>query len=118
MGGRYYGEGIPVAHNGGAHYDTKWNSDKQSLNTNYKIGSLRVTGSNNTITQNNLVDSIINSNSTKLTDNYMFRQKLDATYQIKLDTTSNLKIMVDGSLKNNETTNTFNSESKEEIIHY
>ncbi|MFI5451183.1 outer membrane beta-barrel protein [Pedobacter sp. UC225_61] len=111
-GGRYYGEGIPVAHNGGAHYDTKWNSDKQSLNTNYKIGSLRVTGSNNTITQNNLVDSIINSNSTKLTDNYMFRQKLDATYQIKLDTTSNLKIMVDGSLKNNETTNTFNSESK------
>src|SRR5699024_8542959 len=28
-----------------------------------------------------------------------FRQKLDATYQLKIDSTSNLKIMVDGTLK-------------------
>ncbi|RZL49925.1 MAG: TonB-dependent receptor [Pedobacter sp.] len=102
-GGSYYGEGIPVAHTGGAHYDTKWNDDKESINTNYKIGSLGVKGSKNTLNQNNQPDRIINTATDAITDNYIFRQKLDVTYQIKLDTTSNLKVMVDGGLKNNET---------------
>lgn len=104
-GGDYYGEGIPIAKTGGAHYDTKWNSDKESLNTNYKIGSLGVKGSKNILNQNNLPSGIINSNTDQLTDNYVFRQKLDLTYQIKLDSTSNLKIMTDGGLKNNTTKN-------------
>ncbi|TKC12366.1 TonB-dependent receptor [Pedobacter polaris] len=102
-GGSYYGEGIPRANTGGAHYDTKWNDDKESINTNYKIGSLGVKGTKNTLNQNNQPDRIINSVSDQTTDNFIFRQKLDVTYQIKLDTTSNLKIMVDGGLKNNET---------------
>jgi hypothetical protein len=41
----------------------------------------------------------------------MFRQKLDATYSIKLDTTSNLKIAVDGTLKNSDTHSTNNATS-------
>lgn len=102
-GGSYYGEGIPRANTGGAHYDTKWNDDKESINTNYKIGSLGVKGTKNTLNQNNQPDRIINTASDQLTDNFIFRQKLDVTYQIKLDTTSNLKVMVDGGLKNNET---------------
>ncbi|RZK58669.1 MAG: carboxypeptidase regulatory-like domain-containing protein [Pedobacter sp.] len=102
-GGSYYGEGIPVAHTGGAHYDTKWNEDKESINTNYKIGSLGVKGRKNTLNQNNQPDRIINTTSDQTTDNSIFRQKLDVTYQIKLDTTSNLKVMVDGGLKNNDT---------------
>lgn len=99
-GGGYYGEGIPTSRNGGAHYDTKWNKDKETINTNYKIGSLGVKANKNTLNQNNLPTGIINTNSDDLTDNYSFRQKLDATYTIKLDTSSNLKIIVDGTLKN------------------
>jgi hypothetical protein len=102
-GGSYYGEGIPVAHTGGAHYDTKWNDDKESINTNYKIGSLGVKGRKNTLNQNNQPDRVINTNSDQTTDNSIFRQKLDVTYQIKLDTTSNLKVTVDGGLKNSDT---------------
>lgn len=112
FGGSYSGEGIPTARNGGAHYDTKWNSDKESINTNYKIGSLRVDGIKNTLTQRNLPEGIINSNSDQLSNNYIFRQKLDAIYQIKLDTTSNLKISLDGTLKNTETSTDYNTVGK------
>ncbi|MDB5142243.1 MAG: outer rane beta-barrel protein, partial [Mucilaginibacter sp.] len=54
FGGQYNGQGLPLARTGGVHYDTKWNDDKESLNTNYKIGSLAVDGTNDNLTQNNL----------------------------------------------------------------
>ncbi len=108
FGGTYRGEGIPTARNAGAHYDTKWNSDKESINTNYKIGSMRVEGTKNTLTQQNIPAGIINSTEDQLTNNYIFRHKLDATYQIKLDTTSNLKLMVDGTSKNSDVANASN----------
>ena len=114
FGGRYGGEGIPFARNGGAHYGNKWNSDKETINTNYKIGSLRVDAIKNTLTQRNLPEGIINSNRDQLTNNYIFRHKLDATYQIKLDTTSNLKLMVDGTSKNSDASNNFNTTGKRE----
>ena len=107
--GQYYGEGLPIAHNGGAHYDTKWNGDKETINTNYKIGSLGVKGNKNIINQNNLPSGIINTTSDEISDKYIFRQKLDATYTIKLDTMSNLKVMVDGTLKNNDNVTDYTS---------
>ncbi|MGM9476326.1 outer membrane beta-barrel protein [Pedobacter sp. GSP4] len=107
--GSYYGEGIPRAITGGAHYDNKWNSDKETINTNYKLGSLGIKTTKNTISQNNLPDGIINTNTDENSDRNVFRQKLDATYTIKLDTTSNLKIMVDGTLKKSDNTSSSNS---------
>ncbi|MDB5062313.1 MAG: TonB-dependent receptor, partial [Mucilaginibacter sp.] len=106
-GGRYNGEGIPLARTSGVHYDDKWKNDKYTLNTNYKIGSLEVDGTRNTIQQQNLPGNVINSVTDQTFNNYMFRQKLDATYTIKLDTSSTLKISADGTLKNS-TTNTTN----------
>lgn len=106
-GGGYYGEGIPTARNAGAHYDTKWKEDKQSINTNYKIGSLNVKTIKNTLNQDNLPTGIINSNRDEVSDKYIFQQKVDVTYAIKLDTTSNLKIIVDGAIKNNTTNSDF-----------
>jgi len=102
-GGQYGGQGIPIARNGGLHFDNKWNSDKETLNTNYKIGSLRITGDRNTISQNNLATGIINNTSNQTYDNDMFRQKLDAMYEVKLDTTLTLKVNVDGTLKHSTT---------------
>src|SRR5690606_30720214 len=55
----YNGQGIPISRNGGLHYDTKWNRDKHSVNTNYKISHLEVDGNSSTITQNNLPTGII-----------------------------------------------------------
>ncbi|WP_248284762.1 carboxypeptidase regulatory-like domain-containing protein, partial [Pedobacter fastidiosus] len=107
--GQYNGQGIPVARTGGLHFDNKWNSDKESLNTNYKIGSIRVSGDRNTINQNSLADRVINTNSSQFYDNDMFRQKLDATYEIKLDTTLTLKVSVDGTVKNSNTFNDYST---------
>ncbi|MBG6234597.1 hypothetical protein IWX76_001152 [Pedobacter sp. CAN_A7] len=109
--GRYNGEGIPVARTGGLHYDAKWNDDKESINTNYKIGSLDVTGAKNTRIQNNLPSGLIISNSDQVFDNFAFRQKLDGIYEIKLDSTSSLKVSVDGTLKNNEAISNYQSTS-------
>lgn len=102
-GGQYNNQGIPIARTGGLHFDSKWNNDKETLNTNYKIGSLRVTGDRNTISQNNLASGIINNTSNQTFDNDIFRQKMDAMYEIKLDTTLTLKINVDGTLKESKT---------------
>jgi hypothetical protein len=104
-GGRYNGEGIPVARTGGLHYDDKWKNDKYILNTNYKIGSLSVVGKRNTLSQQSLpgdTSQVINTVTDEKFDNYIFRQKLDATYTVKLDTTSSLKVSVDGTLKNSD----------------
>jgi outer membrane receptor protein involved in Fe transport len=101
--GTYNGEGIPIARTGGVHFDNKWNSDKESINSNYKIGSLSVDGTKSVQSQNNLPSGIIKSRSDESSHNYAFRQKADGVYQIKLDTTSSLKISVEGTLKNNET---------------
>jgi len=109
--GQYNGQGIPVARTGGLHFDSKWNKDKESLNTNYKIGSIRVKGDRNTISQNNLSSGVINNVSDQYTDNDMFRQKLDATYEVKLDSTLTLKVNVDGTLKQSNTFNDYNTSS-------
>ncbi|WP_316798811.1 TonB-dependent receptor [Pedobacter frigidisoli] len=110
--GQYNGEGLPVARTGGLHFDSKWNKDKESLNTNYKIGSIRVSGDRNTISQNNQTAGVINNVSDQYNNNDMFRQKLDATYEIKLDTTLTLKVSVDGTLKESNTFNRYNTESR------
>jgi len=109
--GQYNGQGIPLARTGGLHYDTKWNGDKETLNTNYKVGSLRVDGNNSTITQNNLPTSVLNSNSNEDYDKYIFRQKLDATYNLKIDTSSTLKLSVDGTIKHSETKSNYATSS-------
>jgi hypothetical protein len=101
--GQYNDEGIPIARTGGVHYDNKWNGEKESINGNYKIGSLTVDGTKSTITQNNQPNGLINTVSDQTFHNYMFRQKADVTYNIKLDTTANLKVMADGTLKSSDT---------------
>lgn len=105
--GQYSGEGKPVARTGGLHYDNKWDSDKQSLNTNYKIGSINVNATKDILTQNNLPTGTFNTDNNQTSNNSMFRQKLDAVYQLKLDTTSNLKVSADGTSKNSKTNSNY-----------
>ena len=105
--GQYNGQGIPSANSGGLHYENKWDSDKHAINSNYKIGSIGVEGTRENLTQNNLPGGIINSTSNQRFDNMMFRQKADVTYTIRLDTTSTLKVSIDGTVKNSTTNDDF-----------
>jgi hypothetical protein len=107
--GYYDGKGLPTARSGGVHYDDKWNGDKESLNTNYKLGSIEVEGATTSTIQQTLPTGIITTNSNQNFDNYAFRQKLDATYQLKLDTSSNLKISADGTFRNFHVNNDYSS---------
>jgi len=98
----YNGHGLPKAITGGVHYDNKLDKDKYAVNGNYKIGELTIDGNQNTISQNNLPDLVINSKSSQVDHKSTFRQKLDAKIEVKLDTTANLKITASGSYKNNK----------------
>jgi hypothetical protein len=103
--GKYNGQGTPEAKTGGLHYDGKWDKDNQSLNANYKVGSLDVNGTRNSITQNNFPDSTLNTVSNQTYKNSMFRQKFDLTYVVKLDTTSTLKLAISGTYRHYKSDN-------------
>lgn len=105
--GRYDGVGIPTAKTGGIHYDNKWNNDKQAINGNYKIGDMTVEGTKDVAIQNNLPDNILKSNSNQQFNNHVFRQKMNVTYEWKIDSLSSLKLYADGSLKNSKNKSTF-----------
>jgi len=107
--GLYFGQGFPLSRMAGVHYDGKFNNDKESVNANYKIESLRLTGTTDVLTQNNYPGNILNSGLNQTYDNSMLRQKLGVIYQAKLDTSSNLKISIDGTLKNSDTHNVYTS---------
>ncbi|WP_257657995.1 outer membrane beta-barrel family protein [Parapedobacter lycopersici] len=101
--GRYDGQGIPSALNGGVYYSNKWNDGRQSINGNYKIGELSVNGSGATITQNELPGGAIHTVADQTFDRRIFRQRGGAIFETQFDSTSTLKVTVDGTLKNGET---------------
>ncbi len=110
--GQYSGQGIPTARSGGVHYDTKWNDEKESINGNFKIGSIAVEGTGEELSQNTInSDTVLITGSDNTFDNFMFRQKLDGTYQLKVDTTSNLKLSFSGMLKNSDSNKSFKNKS-------
>lgn len=112
--GSYNGEGIPTAKSGGLHFSNKWKNDTRFINTNYKIGSLAVSGTKNVLSQNNLPTSIQFGNSDEAFDRTLFRQKLDMTYIAELDSTSNIQLIVDGAVNKTKVDNVFTSNSTNE----
>jgi len=107
--GNYDGHGLPIINSGGVHYDTKWDEDKQFLNMNYKIGGMSVKGNNVTDQQSNLPEGVMYTHTDDNFKKSLFRQKLDASYEVKLDSMSTLKIEAGGSIANNSTYDHFNT---------
>ncbi|WP_256011935.1 outer membrane beta-barrel family protein [Desertivirga xinjiangensis] len=108
----YNGEGIPEAQTGAVHYETKWNENKESINLNYKVGAIDINGIRNNLSQNNLPTGVLNTNSDQDFRNYLSRQKLDAIYKVKLDSTSDLKLTIEGTIRNTESNNNYNTVSR------
>jgi len=107
--GRYNGQGIPVARTAGVHYDTKYDNDNKTVNTNYKVGSLDITGVANSQNQNTTPKGLNKSNSDQDYTKSVFRQKLDFAYTVKLDTMSTLKFTVDGTAKTSKNKDNYSS---------
>lgn len=98
----YGGVGIPKAVTAGAHFDTKWNGVKESINANIRIGDLSLNTINNTNQQLNFNNNISYSESSQKTYNSSFRRKADMIYQNNFDANHTLKFTLDGSMKTTE----------------
>lgn len=98
----YSNRGFPSARTGGAHYDTKFNSDKSTINTNYRIGALSLTTTLNSLEERNLPGNSQIINGEQNTYAHSFRQKADMVYQNIPNANSNFKFGIDGTIKTTE----------------
>ena len=105
--GKYQGQGFPHTSSAGFHYDSKWNENKQSINTNYKIGSITIDGKQNQQSINTLPSDVLINNTDQVFRKSLFEQKLDGVYQDKLNSTTDLKIYFDGTKKQSNTHDSF-----------
>ncbi len=111
--GQYNGQGYPSVKTGGIHYNNKWDDDKQAINTNYKHLFLEVNGSSANDSRYILPDTFYFSNQTQNFHNQIKRNRADATYDVQFDSTSSMKITVDGGTDEKITNNTYKSEARD-----
>ncbi len=107
----YQGEGIPRAIAMGAHYSDKWANDKQHINGNYRFNQIDNDANITTKTQFILPDTLYYNNETNHTYNYRNRNLLEGVYDINLDSSSSIKVRMDGSLGLNKKENDYTGES-------
>jgi hypothetical protein len=96
----FNGVGIPVARDGGVHYDAKWNKDKQSINTTYKLGALDVDQQGSSQSKITLPTGYNNTNSSSSSHSHSFRQNLYADFNTQLDSMSTLEISTSDATSN------------------
>lgn len=113
--GRYNGQGIPSAKTGGVHYDNKWKDDKQSINVDYKIGSIIIKGNSSIISDNNLPENTLKSISDQNSYQNLFKQKLNGVYKLQLDSTSILKVGFSGFLKHTKSNDDYTSQTTDQL---
>lgn len=107
----YWGEGLPKGWNGGLHYSNKWNGDKMHLSGNYQYNKLNSDAQGNTFSQNIIGDTILYTNELGNSFSTRNRNRLDALYEVQLDSSSSLKVTAQGSRGNTFTRSTFHQES-------
>ncbi len=108
--GQYNGQGLPVVKTGGLHFNNKWNQDKQSLNLNYKILDLDMTGEKANRSQYLLPDTSYFNNQTENFHNHILRNKATGIYEFNLDSSSSIKIDMDANKDHKTTESDFYSE--------
>ncbi len=109
--GTYNGEGIPTAWTGGVHYANKWKEDAQQLAGNYRYSKQNIEAVGNTITQYFLPDSTFYRTQQRSSFSSGERHRADARYEWKIDTTSNLKVTVDGGYTSTLNNSAFHTET-------
>ncbi|NCT94729.1 MAG: outer membrane beta-barrel protein [Chitinophagaceae bacterium] len=102
-----YGNGLPKSTTGGFLYNNKWGQDKHNLNSSYQYNNLNVTGRTQTTTQTILPDTtFINSQDQNFVSDRR-RNRITSKYEVKPDSTSNIKFTLTGSIVNNKNANNF-----------
>ncbi|SDE48052.1 Outer membrane protein beta-barrel family protein [Mucilaginibacter pineti] len=102
----YGGVGIPLERSGGLHYNSTWDKEKQSFNTDYRISTVNINGTGNTLTQNNLPGNYNTTNTDKTFHNSSFNQGIDLSYNTKIDTTSEIDVSINAEASHITSANT------------
>jgi hypothetical protein len=102
----FYGEGVPKIINTGIHFENKWKEDKHAINLDYKYGVLDNLGFKNTVNQNNLPNNLLVNNTNNNFDNSLNQNKLNVIYDFKIDTSSNIKVTLENSVRNRSNVST------------
>ena len=77
--------------NGGLHYNNKWN-DKQTLNFSPKFNTQNYTNNNKRYNKTQIGETQLNENTSTATNVTRNNYKLNASYDIKLDSLNTIKI--------------------------
>lgn len=96
-GGRYNGQGLPKAWTAGAHFSNKWNADNRNINGNYQFYKQDVDNASTSASQYILPDTLYYNQETGKTFSQNILHKLSGYYDMKFDSTSSLKVKVNGN---------------------
>lgn len=113
--GTYDGYGFPRSKNGGAHYNNKWNEGRESINTNYQLGSTSISGNSTNLVQQNLTEGILNNVVQNNFDNHSHKQRLNAIYRHATDGSSELGIDLIGGIEKFSVISNYHSTTTTEL---
>ncbi len=97
-GGSYWGEGLPTSWSAGLHYSNKYDEDKHKLNFNYKFNKLNTASNGFTTSQYLLPDTFYFRNENGSTFSQRLRNSLGGNYEVQLDSSSSLKLTLNGNM--------------------
>lgn len=109
----FYGgrNGIPRNWNGGLHYSNKFNNDRQTLNFGYKYNKVNTITENQTFSKTFLPDTSWNDNSGSTAFSSRERNKVNLSFETKLDSFNIVKFTLNAHEQTNITNNKSFSES-------
>lgn len=117
-GGTFSGQGLPTAWTGGAHFSNKWDEDKFHINGNYRFNKHNIIGTTSSVSQYLLPDTTYFINQRQNIYRSNQRHGLTGSYEIKLDSTSTLKISINGTTTTARNNSRYFSEAlNEDTLH-
>jgi Outer membrane protein beta-barrel family len=94
--GYYDQKGLPALQSLGLHYNNKFSDDRQSINGNYKFQNLKLNRTDTSIAQINLPDTSYYVKEQLIAANKILRSKITGNYDVKIDSSSSIKLSVYG----------------------
>lgn len=110
----YNGNGLPKVWTAGAHFSNKWNENKYNFNSNYLFKKMSILGETSERKQSILPDTMYFNNQKSNSLSQRLRHTLSGKYEWQIDSSSSLKITVNGYKGNSQTGNNFYSEALNE----
>lgn len=113
-GGRYNGQGLPKAWQGGAHFSNKWNRDRSHINGNYQYYKQDLDINEVTLSQDILGTNTFYNTQTKNSFNQNIRNQIKSFYDWQIDSSTSVKFTLNGSDLRARSMSDFDSEKKNE----